>query len=943
MPPSAFSLAKPIPPPSMPQSASVAMPKPPPSMPSSSSVSDSKPPQSGDSNRSLSTTASTSSRTLKTPASKLEAQHVTIVDGADSLDGHAAYQYGDQTSPTPSRAMELPRKSGERLRLPFIPPPLAQGPLPQAPVATNDRKVSVSTNRPRTRPAPPILQTKKENRLSQDWVDLSLPTRPSPPREPVREKSMSPSPKPTASSLRLPPVSMIPMKGDSLSPTRPLFERTVSAPPLSPTGGDKSRSQRPARSSLDQLRNASSSPDPFRTRQNSMSMPPQAILDTGASSSSGGRLNIWRTAPAKPAAPELRTRRSEDLLRPGRPSLDALSKKELKAAQKEAQRNLGVASTAFIYTPPTQPEERKPSGLSLKKSSGALKALFKTKGKDKERSQTPPVPTRPARPSTAPSYEARPSFTLNRSLTPGSPASNRTLPLDMGRASTSADRSMSSGGRSSLSAERSMDGGRSSLSVERTFVREQTPTPAPTSRSASQGSHPVILLPAPAARVRIPARELPPLPPPSPVPPREMTPTPTSPPVQTQTVPPSTPPKYSPLEDAFPASSSLPYLGPRASLVMDSMAGIHGSAVGTPTTAASSSTSNSTARPESEDSSPYLKASRSLHLLQLPELDLDFGVTFDSLALGLSPSTPRKSPKSPARSNTTLRPRTSPSPKSISRAATITDRRRSRSFDGLDDFWRGERIFGQPSSTSAPMLSEPILPQSVPMEPESMHAGGSGHSHTQSVSSTSAPSSSDHARTPSNASSTNDTPSPSPPRTPPGAEHRSLRAFGFDFDSPSPLSTPTPAHAVPAVEDEIAESMTIGKTFVLNEPPTIPLPALPSESAPITLPDLPPATVLEPAAVIEADVPIPKPVQPETKQPQASSQRLMTRSRLVSPDLSFSNKALGREIERLLYTYVFAPSDLLVADRLNQVSALRNVGRPSRCHSKRPSSASRGH
>ena len=111
-------------------------------------------PQQG-SQASLSTTASTSSRTLKTPQSKFDQQHpgIKIRGESGSLEGPLSnspspatrgFSFDEPRSPTPNRK-EL-RTSPERVTK-DSPPAIARSPLPPPPGAQHQRK---SSSRPGT-------------------------------------------------------------------------------------------------------------------------------------------------------------------------------------------------------------------------------------------------------------------------------------------------------------------------------------------------------------------------------------------------------------------------------------------------------------------------------------------------------------------------------------------------------------------------------------------------------------------------------------------------------------------------------------------------------------------------------------------------------------------------------------------------------------------------
>ncbi|KAK8865757.1 hypothetical protein IAR55_000904 [Kwoniella newhampshirensis] len=807
---------------------------------------------------SLSTTASTSSRTLKTPHSSKTDHNPIIASSSGTLDSSPTVSMtGPRAKPSTVPKSPTPLRSSV--------PSMAQGPLPPIP---GERKGSTKPLALSGRSRPPPLEVKKENSLSQDWVQI-----------PAALKAKSTSPILPAEHprhpARFPVAKMVPVKSH-ISPDRPSFERTRTAPPLSPLPRGDGRPKQ-GRTSLDQLRSSSPSPAP---RHASHSTPPAAILN-GASFSSEHRSRGESSITKRSQAPPLRTRRSEDLLRPSMES--APSKKEIKAMQ---QRALGIASPAITH--PVE-SERKSSGISLKKSSGALKALFNrgVSGKGKDKAETPPVPRRPSEDLLRrPSGDAlrRPSGDMFRrpsgdelrrpsmeSRASPSPVPDGGSPNPLARSSTSADRAMN---------------------------------PAPPSlRAAPTGTKPV------ADGGRDPhapfARGSPTLPAPAPVPTT----------VTTELT------AGTPIREALSASF-LPYLSAAANRVSIAppVENTSASSENLSSDTISPSSSDSTARQTATDFSP-IKPSKSLHLLQLPELDLDFDVAFDKFG-SFTPATPRrKSPRyspnspssnSPMRSKTTRSPRAAPPPPALQR--TASERRRSQSFDGpagsvtmLDDFWNASfsgtdsafvspsvaKVFASASSSSVPLLSQPLM---SPEEQASPLPSVPRHEYSPAFSSR--PSSSDHARTPSNASSTNETSSPSPPRTP---EERGLAGLGFGDLSPSSTttsSTPTPRSG--------QEPPTIAKKpFILNEPPSIPLPPVPVTSL------APPVIIEEPKGEVKTGL----------EKPRERVMTLLSKSQVVTPDPNMSTRALARNVERLSYAFRYPSQGITSADR---AAMLRN-------------------
>lgn len=799
---------------------------------------------------------------------------------------------------------------------------MATGPLPPLPSQSQSR----SAPAPRSRsPLPPLGEQKKqENRLSQDWIHLNLSLDiPSHQLSIDRPKSTSPllpldTTTSTSTSLplrqKLPPPMMMPIKKQS--PQRPSFERNHSAP-LSPTRKSAyTRPTRPdykSRASLDQLREMNGSPTPPRTRKTSFSTPPQAILDAAATNekSTGGRMQFFRTVSGTnkmSTPPMLRSRKSEDGLRKSedmlRPSMDVYSKKELKAMQKEAQRNLGVATPPIIERERERDEGRKSSGLSLKKSSGALKALFKTaKGKDKESTPSPPpmpdqfkVRSRPSTsegPKTAFEESSRPRPSLSneralqslatRSRTPGG-----STPEPRSVSDSRVQQSGGPGGREPVQFP-----GRGSFSTERSMYPSHPRSHAP--RISSDDSE----------RTRKPSRELPPLPMP---PPHDLK--------SFEAHQETGEKKHSPLGEALPVSS-LPYLSTMAGGASSSPRPV------TPDESPLPPTVDFTRTPPRSNQgrvdqtpSPLFKPSRSLHLLSLPELDLGFDLSFDKV--NGSPSTPRKNspskrrstPDSPIRSMSVSSPsRATRRPSPVKR--TTSERRRSQSFDGPgQDSWFNNGFdisskFASNSSSSAPLLSKPMEPtasddtRQYPAPPATGAAAAplstSQHTHEYSASCSSqqsAPSSLDHARTPSNASSNNDTSSPPPPRTPED-EKSAFPSFGLELET-----TPTPS---------AAKVKALGEPISLSRPPSIPLPAVPT----------PVATVQTVSVIVE-------PIKserdkPELKKPRHCVRKLNSKGRAMFPEMAGSNKTLARDIDRRLLGFRYPSAGTTAVDRINML------------------------
>lgn len=900
---------------------------------------------------SLSTTASTSSRTLKTPHAKLDySQPQPTIASSSSLSSHGDYdgsptpamplkdrdnrseltvrEARDTRSPTPTQRSVSARSAPSAAIMPQGPPPLAPNfamPLHAAPAKTASHPFMTASSPPRPTgrtkgPPAPLRIRKNETRLSQDWVQVAPDV-----QDDYIVKARSPVRSPMSTNMVISPMDenaarsaiqkqggqeprLVPMKLES--PLRPVFERASTAPTMSPLTPAE-RAQRQGRGSLDRLRSVS--PNPPRPRQTSMSTPPAAILEAAQAQTTGGRLNIFRTGAVK-TPPKLSGRKSEDLLRPSMDALRAAGSmaatgitkgpQDTKTASQEQQRALGVAHGASPMTLAAD-AERKSSGLSLKKSSGALKALFSrgTSGKGKDAQDAPPLPTlatldkekgkmNKQRPSTAPKDDMR-------KLSGGSRAVNPFEWSEVNSAEVPEAYLEQETGRKSFGSDRAR------------YPAHPNIRPVPAMRAASYG--PSDYTPSNAGpRQRLPSRGLPAVPLPSPV--GQQSHHPASPQVSMPAKTGSSEsmeeekPQHAKLGETLP-STSLPYLSPlRDSFLLESQGpqssnGQSGS-VQTPETSETASSDpgvslGSPLSPDTERATPPsfldepMKTSKSLHLLQLPDLDLDFSLSFDSI--GFSPSTPRRaspqkgrnrvSQASPKRSLTTRHsPR--PSPK-ITR--THSDRRRSQSFDGPHSpiLWGlnsgsfespdMSKLFSSSSAASAPALAQPVEPS--PSE-HSIHSqtGEPARSHSASLRlSDQSGSSSTLKRTSWDASSTNDTASPSPPMTP--EDHKA------------------------GVFPELPPLPTQVKAF--NPPPSIPLPALPSTApAPIT----PPAQIssalalpsLAPAATIREVEP--EATKGEDRTPRISKPTLRSRSVAVIPDAARTAMSLARDMERALHS-----------------------------------------
>ncbi|WVR05720.1 hypothetical protein IAU60_002744 [Kwoniella sp. DSM 27419] len=768
----------------------------------------------GTSSNSLSTTASTSSRTLKTPHSSktdhhpmiasasgtlLESSPTVSTSGPQRVNSNALY-----SSPTPKTRPSMAMTAVPLESRPPVPSRLAPDSRCLQESAASERDINFS--RPRAGPS--------------TWVDgTALPKSPSPPR--------------------LPQAQMVPVRKDS-PPTRPSFERASTAPTFSPSPESQSRT----RKSADQLRSSSPTPAPKKAPRGTRS---EGRLN-GVSPSSTSQPPRW---PSVPERPPILLRHSEDMLR--------TSAKHQKSVQKEAG-TIQQRGVSAVTASGDQGAEKKPTtGLTLKKSSGALKALFNrgagSKGKDKDRSEVPPVPSRKSGDELR-----RPSVTVSRRASPGLPV-NDASPINPGRSSFAAERSLYPSAPAMM---RATSAGRATTSMQKE---------------------------APDSEQRIASAESP-----------------------LDAAPPSI--NHSGLADV-PPSSSLPYLNAASNRVSLAAPVELQSASTENLNGISPSSSGSTTKASPVQFSP-IKPSKSLHLLSLPDLDLDFG----DLALGRfgteSPTTPRRSPRksprsprSPYKATTEVSPIRSFSARSPRAVAPLrlssdrikADRRRSRSFDGplkdeavLQDFWGAAASVEAPSSKFiSPSVadffaaaSSTSLFQATSSPELELSTFALADEATQLESqSESSHLSSDHARTPSEASSINEPASPTLPCTPSTAQ---LTLTGLETsETPSTEGAGFVAHN--------------SKSFGLTDAPTIPLPAVPEMA-------------LAPPAVIEG----PKLEDKAPPTPQRVHS-LLSRSVVVMPESGLTLDMLTCDIERLLNAFRYPGGSVNPADR---AAMLRN-------------------
>lgn len=664
-------------------------------------------------------------------------------------------------------------------------PQMAQGPLPPAPAASGSdtsslsKRTGAAARKPKGKNVPTPIRTDNDSqppRLSADWVRVDE-------------------------------------FGDLVSdfaPGRP-------APAPQSYGALGSKTHHPNKDKKDRIigqNRAVTEPVPRLSNDLSSSIMPNGTLNGRSSDGDSGRRPSMDEAPMASSSlwgkgrntnnapgPTLRTRRSADLLRADFLGLGSKESKEAKA-----QRAAAAAATAGPA------DDRK--GISLKKSSGALRNLFRGAKQPKE--PMPDLPNQP-RPSLALSDLIRPNPTVRGNQTPIS-VSAPFQPESPGRESFTNEhrrfptpplsRASSHEGQASPPRIRTKASPRPSTYAEdsSSFLKPSSlnsgPSPSPSYVSSFQGQSPSI-----ASSGKL-----------SPAP--DVSPTPPS--VSELPGPPSFPthgsknsadlrksklPPRGASRDALdkasvsaapevPSVPSLPLPAKTVSPVGSDGGGSSGSTstvkgIGESRSNGSLGASDSTT---SHRSATQLPEPEPVQMLQLPDFDFNFDFSFDAFGSG-SPTTPRR-PASPAKAA----PATPPRSRSASGSQVLTptkraEKRRSKSFDGLaneepwralsfDQQWAG-KSFTPASSTSAPRLSEAhvvpaavIPPTEVPavvappaeVLPTSDAYGGLAEpsiqpkSETDSLSTQS--SSLDHSRTPSGGSSTNETSSPSPPRTP---------------------------------------------------------------------------------------------------------------------------------------------------------------------------------
>ena len=785
-------------------------------------------------------TDSSSSHTLKTPHSKYAGPDPIIVSSSGSLDNALAH---------PVPALPVVTKEG-----PVSPSPIAKQPLE----AVRLEPLKQSLDKPAARPSGGSSQPRSPQGWGEPSDDgmmcmmgsgpSSLPVRPMRSRstnQPVGETRVpsqeaqrnagypraAPPPAlgPPASSssqssagahnrlsqdwIKVPPQSMAERTNiqNSISPRRPNFERALTD---SAAASYEGKSQRAGRMSADQLRPTSASAP--RSRHNSMSTPPALALMSSHGSTAGTKVRLLRPIP------KLTQRRSEDMLR--RPSEDGpglMSRGG--AAISPATGN--VAGTS----------ETKSSGLSLKKSTGALKALFRggaNKSKDRASSQTPPLPS--LDPHNA---RSRPSTSGSRVSSEGSPRfQSRLESPSLTPSPLIWNASPATAPTASQAPRRSMDPQSQGVVDARHRVLTSEKATYPSSNRPHQPSNPAVRLP-PSMEKGGSADTM----------------------VAGQPT----------LAEALP-SSSLPYLNAlaRASMIVESE--IRQSVYGghSPLPTSDSSTSSQDVLVDSP-----IKHSRSLHLLSLPDLDLDFDGAFDSI--GVSPaSTPNKHRPAPAPPKDSPTPTPSPT----QHKGDKVRRRRSLSLDA--PLQEADWSLPMLPTTSAPIMREPSIRRSVVQQAQSQHSLklsiSSGSNELMQASSQS----SDHSQGTPSASETGLTPSPSPPKTP-----------------TEPITIPT-RMSLDRVEAALqADARTETKQPTL--PPQIPLPPTPAALQPSEKTSM----VVPPTMVKRIPSPIERLVSDVDKtglKPRERTRSLQRRSKIVVPDGNWSWRGLAREVGRLL-------------------------------------------
>ncbi|BEI87095.1 hypothetical protein CcaverHIS002_0704410 [Cutaneotrichosporon cavernicola] len=585
---------------------------------------------------------------------------------------------------------------------------------------------------------------------------------------------------------------------------------------------------------------------PERRTASGMSEGRRTPISENAARRADGDDNPRQRNVTAPTQPTIKPRKSSDLLR--RPSAELLGmfrpdaerasrEREAKEAKAAAQRALGVDS-----------DNRKGPAITLKKSSGALRNLFRSKPKEPP-PETPNLP----RTSFALGDLVRPKPNISSGNTtpisvhqPFQPEGHGRLSLHERQApsiTSSSGDSASRGKKKSTASDRDLpplpacDSG-STFKASGTTKKPSSPILSklspklPSPKALRRGAPPS---PTESKGVRLP-----------PVPGATLSPH-SRMPVGGLSAPQDDPLRY----------SKLPPRGTSKDNVADS-AKKATSPVGSDT--GSTSTVRQFAEEEGRSSfdslaegaqewKPALKSSSSLHLLQLPELDLALDFSFDGFG-STSASSPKSSPhgsqpgtpgsRSRSASGTLL---TSPASKAVR-----TERRRSKSFDaaanGDEDMWRSldfdkswsnNKLFtATPSSVSAPKLTTTAASPDVNATSKgatnsglSANSGGTtGTSTSRDSDSLSTHGSFDHSRTPSGGSSTNETSSPSPPRTPEDA-HSAFLASGVDGKAPrTSLDSP--------IALEVPEQ-TIGKSLLAYDRPySAGSSTTPSSSSPAT-------------------------------------------------------------------------------------------------------------
>ncbi|OXG25689.1 hypothetical protein C361_01649 [Cryptococcus neoformans Tu259-1] len=516
--------------------------------------------------------------------------------------------------------------------------------------------------------------------------------------------------------------------------------------------------------------------------------------------------------------------------------------------------------------------ERKSSGgkSMKKKSSDALRALFgrgaSGKGK-KEDAPTTSVAGASQERKISPSQLMVQNYDDNSQRSRSSGRATPTMGLNSGRTTPTFD-SRSSNEKSTPTFDSRPGNGRT------------TPTLKLSSSSSS------------SSRLNAPSRELPPPPEPSPT--------------FLTAIPPTLPPLPSPVESSKPPTFD-PSTSTLLSLSIDD---------------APFFPSNSPRRlPFAKPATPPRLPSP--HRLQLPELDLDFHLEFDSFNFSPTSASRRTSPlkvrtpkspspkSSPVRSYSTRSPsRPSNSPERLQRSWTVLERTTS---DGLSMTEGDEGA--PPLRSSARFSRESRSPKLSSMEKnevfgpllEDQSSKTSSLALTRSPSpretiSSQLPSSEDSTST---ESSTHESASPILPVTPKETTP-TTSAFGeVSLSTSSSTVDPPSSASLPNVNSDV--QCKEEKKLITPNPPPIALSTVPPPAAAGAL--APPAIISSPAPVIA------KMEQPVRKEYRKHELTLLSKSETIIPDKNFSISAIAHRAEEIRVAFKYPEGGTSAADR----------------------------